>query len=279
MTDTTLRPFVKWLGGKRKLAPFITDKFRTYGRYYEPFAGGAAVFLNEMPERATISDVNEELILAYDLIRSGGDEYVAMKEKLVELASNHSEEYYYYVRSWDRDPEYVDREDWERVSRFFYLNKAGFNGVHRLNKAGYFNVPSGKKKPSEITFDTDNYDALHDYFSGNDILFACQGYEEIRPTFGDLVYLDPPYHKTFTHYHDGDFTPKHQEELYLRASWWVKNGVQVVLSNNHTDFIIDLWMSEDLFEPYDPVVGRSVGAGYQADKKAREILMVSNVVS
>ncbi len=48
-------------------------KHRTITRYVEPFIGGGAVFfyLNQrFPfEQCTIADVNEELILAYRVIR------------------------------------------------------------------------------------------------------------------------------------------------------------------------------------------------------------------
>ena len=37
---------------------------REFNRYYEPFVGGGALF-ELTPERATINDFNEDLILAY----------------------------------------------------------------------------------------------------------------------------------------------------------------------------------------------------------------------
>jgi DNA adenine methylase len=42
-----LRPFLKWVGGKRQLLPvlrrFYPDQF---GRYFEPFVGSGAVFFD-----------------------------------------------------------------------------------------------------------------------------------------------------------------------------------------------------------------------------------------
>lgn len=272
---TSLKPFVKWLGGKRKLAPFITDKFRDYNTYWEPFAGGGAVFLNERPKTAVISDVNKELILTYQVLQRGVDNLQPLFKVLEKMQQIHSEESYYTIRSWDRQDTYEFLSDEVKVARFLYLNRSGFNGVHRLNNSGHFNVPSGKRDKSSIVFDYENYTALHKYFSNSDITFECRGYGDSQVSPGDLVYLDPPYHKTYTRYHIGDFTEKDQEDLYVCASQWVTEGSQVVMSNNHTDLIIDLWLQDGLFEPYDPVSRRSVGYGYQADKTAREVLMVS----
>lgn len=42
-----VKPFVKWAGGKRQLMPQITKYMpKNFGRYYEPFVGGGAVFLS-----------------------------------------------------------------------------------------------------------------------------------------------------------------------------------------------------------------------------------------
>ncbi|MDZ7727541.1 MAG: DNA adenine methylase [Dehalococcoidia bacterium] len=44
-SGTPARPFVKWAGGKARLAPAIVERAPLeFGRYFEPFAGGAAVY-------------------------------------------------------------------------------------------------------------------------------------------------------------------------------------------------------------------------------------------
>lgn len=101
--STTLKPFTKWAGGKRQLLPEI---FRllpvTYNRYYEPFVGGGALFFALVPQKATINDLNADLICTYKKIRDDVD-------KLVELlkfhAQNNSKEYYLQLREVDRNGE------------------------------------------------------------------------------------------------------------------------------------------------------------------------------
>ncbi len=62
-------PFLKWPGGKRWAAPHIVEIIRKYltGTYYEPFLGGGAVFFHLRPERAVLSDINDDLINTYSV--------------------------------------------------------------------------------------------------------------------------------------------------------------------------------------------------------------------
>ena len=60
------RPFLKWAGGKGQLLEQLRPLLPThYRRYFEPFAGGAALFFSLRPPRALLADVNAELIDCY----------------------------------------------------------------------------------------------------------------------------------------------------------------------------------------------------------------------
>jgi hypothetical protein len=51
----TAKPFVKWAGGKMRLAPEIMKLIpKSYNRYVEPFVGGGAVFFELGPVGAPI---------------------------------------------------------------------------------------------------------------------------------------------------------------------------------------------------------------------------------
>src|SRR5438477_1268232 len=66
LRDSIAAPVVKWVGGKTKLLPELLARMpERFARYYEPFAGGAAVFFRIAPERAVLADSNPDLIGLY----------------------------------------------------------------------------------------------------------------------------------------------------------------------------------------------------------------------
>ena len=130
------RPFLKWAGGKRQLLSHllkeIPDDYKAR-RYIEPFLGGGALFFELNPNEAIISDLNEDLINCYKIVKA--QPYELMKS----LNSFHVDESFYYkVRDeW----EISSLNDVEKAARMIYLNKTCFNGLYRVNRRGDFNVP------------------------------------------------------------------------------------------------------------------------------------------
>ncbi len=72
------KPFVKWVGGKRRLIAqykeigvYPPKKFDPkINTYYEPFVGGGALFFDLLPKKAVLSDLNKELIITYKVIKN-----------------------------------------------------------------------------------------------------------------------------------------------------------------------------------------------------------------
>ena len=59
----TLKPIMKWAGGKAQMLKDIIPKIPEYkGKYIEPFFGGGALFFALRPDNAVIADSNPELI-------------------------------------------------------------------------------------------------------------------------------------------------------------------------------------------------------------------------
>ena len=135
-----VQPFLKWAGGKRQLLPtlrkYIPVHYRTY---HEPFLGAAAVLFEIQAQTARINDANVELINCYRVIKE-------QPEELIAHACSHpiNKEYFYSLRSKDRDPEFDELSSVERASRIIFLNKTCYNGLFRVNSRGQFNVPFGK---------------------------------------------------------------------------------------------------------------------------------------
>jgi len=59
-------PLLKWPGGKRSLLKHILPLLpENINQYYEPFAGGAALFFALQPKSAFLSDNNPDLTNCY----------------------------------------------------------------------------------------------------------------------------------------------------------------------------------------------------------------------
>ena len=242
-----LRPFVKWAGGKTQLLDRLHAYMpETYNNYFEPFIGGGSFFLNIAPKKATINDFNAELVCAYKCFQN--DElFESLKNELKKHEVNHSEEYYYQIRSMDKEEGFLTLPIYVRAARMIYLNKSCFNGLYRVNSKGFFNVPSGRKK-KVVTFDEENFDSLREYFRNNDITILNGDFEDAvkNAKAGDFVYFDPPYDvienkNSFTSYAKNDFGKDEQirlAKLYKKLS---DKGVMVMLSNHNTAFINELY--------------------------------------
>jgi DNA adenine methylase len=183
MTRQPLKPFLKWAGGKRWLfesRQFALPKFD--GRYIEPFLGGGAVFFENQPLNAVLSDANERLIELYVVIRDNLAEF----EELIKLhASAHSKQYYYELRSEELTT------PTSRAAQFFYLNRTCWNGLYRENLKGQFNVPIGTKQT--VIFETDDFPAWSKALRG-----TCLIHRDFESAIndakeGDFVFVDPPY--------------------------------------------------------------------------------------
>ena len=139
--------FVKWAGGKKQLIsqfkPLLPNKI---DRYFEPFVGGGAVAFYILkvfkPKEVLLSDINEELINIYKIIKNNVEELII---RLKEYKKNHGKEEYYKIRA--KNPKELSAV--ENAARSIYLNKTCFNGLYRVNSNGQFNVPIGSYKNPE----------------------------------------------------------------------------------------------------------------------------------
>jgi DNA adenine methylase len=237
-------PVVKWVGGKTKLLPEILTRAPSrFGRYYEPFAGGAALFFALAPERAVLGDANADLISMYRTLVERPEAVIGVLGRLEEM---HSEEHYYRTREEFNARTGLDPHD--RAAAFIYLNKTCFNGLWRVNRRGSMNSPLGRTasgKPPTIC-DADALRAAAGLLAGT-TLRSGDFRDTVRDAGrGDFVYLDPPYDPptptaSFTSYTAGAFGRDAQHELAETARGLVARGCHVLLSNSDTPFIRDLY--------------------------------------
>lgn len=263
-------PIVKWVGGKRQLMfELLKNMPENYNRYFEPFIGGGALFFELQPENAYISDMNEELINLYQVVRNNVDELVADLQK-----HDISKEYFMEIRNIDRTEEYENWSDIQKASRFIYLNRTCFNGMYRVNSKGEFNVPFGHYKNPRI-LDENNLINCSNLLQRTEIKHA--DFSEIlkKVKKGDFVYFDPPYvplseTSSFTSYTKDGFDMDMQFKLRDVCDELNSMGVKFLLSNSDTKLVNELYENYNIKKVF---ASRQINANADGRGKITEVLV------
>lgn len=181
----SVRPFLRWAGSKRKLVPELSSYWSgSYDRYLEPFMGSACLFFAVEPSRAVLSDINQDLVEAFEWVCDAPEE---VHQRLSQIPR--TEHRYYKVR--DKTPSLMKPVN--RAVRFIYLNRNCFNGLYRTNSDGEFNVPFSSSRVGD-------YPTMDEFIEAARVLEGAEiisgDFEEVlrkRVKNRDFVYLDPPY--------------------------------------------------------------------------------------
>lgn len=234
----TLKPILKWAGGKSQMLDFLLPKVPTrYEKYIEPFFGGGAFFFALQPEKAVISDSNPELINLYRQIA----DHV---EEVIELLSRYknTSKMFYEVRelNWEQ------LAPTEAAARTIYLNKTCFNGLYRVNKKGQFNVPFGKY-PNPKICDADGLRQVSRVLKkativNGDYFLVLEQYAQA----GDFIFLDPPYlpvseYSDFKRYTKEQFYEEDHVELAKMVDRLYEKGCYVILTNSNHPLVHELY--------------------------------------
>ena len=247
MRTNTTSSILKWAGGKRRIAHFLS-KFcpQVIDRYFEPFLGGGSLFLyltQTKPRfKAILSDSNSDLINVYKCVRDDVRNLIDILQIHQSNYYKEPEEYYYYIRDI-----YHSTNDLENAARLLFLNKTCYNGLHRVNKSGSFNVPHGTYT-NPIICNSKKLEAFSEILQRADAEIICEYYHNItlRCQHGDFVYLDPPYFplsKTcyFKDYTKDDFGCSQQIMLAKEFGRLSNIGCTVLLSNSNSTLITNLY--------------------------------------
>jgi DNA adenine methylase Dam len=247
------KPFIKWAGGKASLLPqldpLLPDEIS--GRYFEPFVGGGAMFYHVRQKwgqrRAFLNDWNRELITTYEAIK-----HPTLLEDCLNRLWRHAEQlelwgkgYYYAVRRMDTNGDLFAMSPDFIAARMIFLNKTGYNGLYRVNKKGYFNVPYGNR---QFRPDEDNLRLCHELLRHTVLTYGDFDSPLFSAQQGDFAYLDPPYSQPDT---DGftDYTAdgwNHRDDLRLKAACdrLTHRGANFLLSQPDTEY------TRTLYAPY-----------------------------
>lgn len=234
-----------------------------------------------------ISDINEELIDTYCIIRDD-------VEELIKFLSNYQEAYLpldieqrkeYYLKKRDRFNDLKINgnklTNIEKASLMIFLNKTCFNGLYRVNRKGLFNVPMGNYKNPCIC-DSDNLKNVSNKLQK--VKIVCGDYREAKNFIDEntFVYFDPPYRplndtSSFTAYTENLFNDESQIELAKFVSELDEKGAKIVVSNsdpkntNEDDDFFDEIYSNQIIKRVDAT--RMINSKVSARGKIKELLI------
>ena len=246
-----MKPVIKWVGGKtqllKELKEIIIPVLKEDSYYYEPFCGGAALALDLEHKNTILNDLNSELINMYKVIRDNSEELIT---ELKRFQNSHNAEFYYHIRNLDRTDALSKMSDVVKAARTIYLNKTCFNGLYRVNSKGQFNSPIGRTSSGK-TPDIVQVDLIREMSEFlKTVQFHNGDYKDCVATAknGDVVFFDPPYDQDesissegFVGYQKEGWTRKDLEELKQLCDELSIRGVKVVLTNNDTEFVHELF--------------------------------------
>jgi DNA adenine methylase len=252
--DVPVKPILKWAGGKRQLLPALRRFYPSeFSRYFEPFVGSGAVFLDLHNSgcldgrEARLSDVNADVIGCYCMVRDHAEDVIAALQALESGHRAGGRAHFYEVRDGRFNPQRrevqhaaspVDLYTPDLAAMLIYLNRTGYNGLFRVNSRGHFNVPVGRHGAVRIC-DADNLRRLSSALARPGVTLAVRLFEDAlaEAADGDFVYLDPPYAPIsdtsyFTSYTSARFGLEQQTLLQQMVIAMAGRGARVLLSNS-----------------------------------------------
>lgn len=277
--DQAVKPFLKWAGGKTQLLDAFERRFppeladHRLSNFVEPFIGGGAVFfaVNKKYEFETayICDNNEELVLAYRVVKTKVNALIdairVLEINFFEIPEEERPSLYYKIRErFNNDKDTIDFQNYhsswiQRTAALIFLNRTCFNGLFRVNSQGGFNVPFGSYKNPRI-LDERTLSEASGVLQNTEIFIGdfttCEKF--VNPD--TFVYLDPPYRplnrtSKFTGYSKSGFSDSDQVRLAEFFKAIDQRGAKVMLSN-----------SDPKNEDPDDLFFDTLYSGYQIDR-------------
>jgi len=291
----SLKPFVKWAGGKTQILTSIRTKYpveNVVTKYAEPFVGGGAVLFDILNRYnftdIYISDINRELIHTYvsirDHINELVDELSRLENQYLPMSEETRKTMYYTKRERFNSLKLSNAMNTELAALFIFLNRTCFNGLYRVNTKGEFNVPQGSYKKPRIC-DEDNLRTISSALQR--VIIICGDYKLSRQFIDSntFAYFDPPYRPlsttaNFTAYTQGDFRDEQQVELAKFIDEMSAQGAWIVASNSdpmntdESDDFFDILYAKHVITRIDAT--RTINSVASKRGCVRELLIVNN---
>lgn len=315
---SNVQPIIKWAGGKRKLAPLISNIVKedlpNCDTYIEPFFGGGAVYFdlynNQLFKNAYVNDIVPQLVSFYKTIaqiNNVKEIHTHISDQLNQFNALDSKEdrqdFYYDVRNnfnylWVNEDagapavsELNSEDSIQSAILLYVLNRTCFNGLFRVNKKGGFNVPLGSYKTIAIP----SLDEIENYSRAlNNTEILLGDYEklidesiEIENSF---TYLDPPYvenSKTsnFTSYSKDSFKDSEDvdaEHIRLSENFdkLIESKSKAILSNHNNSKAMEIFVEGKSGKfVYEIDITKTIGRVKGSKNTSSELLISSFEIS
>ena len=315
---SNVQPIIKWAGGKRKLAPLISNIVKedlpNCDTYIEPFFGGGAVYFdlynNQLFKNAYVNDIVPQLVSFYKTIaqiNNVKEIHTHISDQLNQFNALDSKEdrqdFYYDVRNnfnylWVNEDagapavsELNSEDSIQSAILLYVLNRTCFNGLFRVNKKGGFNVPLGSYKTIAIP----SLDEIENYSRAlNNTEIFLGDYEklidksiEIENSF---TYLDPPYvenSKTsnFTSYSKDSFKDSEDvdaEHIRLSENFdkLIESKSKAILSNHNNSKAMEIFVEGKSGKfVYEIDITKTIGRVKGSKNTSSELLISSFEIS
>lgn len=243
------KPFIKWVGGKSQIIDQLDAQlpvdFEDWENitYIEPFVGGGAMLfymLQRYPniKHAVINDINSDLVTCYKTVRDNPKRLITSLrdiENAYRAFKTDEEKRGFFMAVRERyNKKKLDTI--ENTTLFFFLNRTCFNGLYRVNKKGFFNVPFGKYAnpticdPETIINDSEMLQKVEILTGDFENTFAYAN-------GNTLFYFDPPYRplsdtSSFNDYTKESFNDDEQIRLKHFCDRINEAGFAFMLSNS-----------------------------------------------
>ena len=165
-------------------------------------------------------------------------------EALIESISRkvNSEEYF----EKERVAIYLDKI--ERAAQFYYLNRTCFNGIYRVNQAGKFNVPYGRRSNLQVV-DRNKLAELNKKLQFTTITSSDFQIDLNEVDKNSFFFLDPPYspmvrENYFLMYNDKMFRWEDQIRLKNFCEELKERDIPFVITNLYNNDVMKLFKDD-----------------------------------
>jgi DNA adenine methylase len=263
------KPFLRWAGGKKWFVKQLNANLlpTRFNNYHEPFLGGGSMFFNiKCSNLSFLSDSNAELVNAYCSVRDNVEGVIGELKKM----SNTKEEYYAI-----RSKKYSNET--KRAAQFIFLNKTSFNGIYRVNRDGFYNVPYGYRLNTDYV-EEDNLRRVKLKLTNS--IISCLDFEEALRNVkrNDFIFIDPPYtvaHEKngFIEYNQKIFTLDDQYRLANVLRRLNKIGAYYLVTNAYHVKIKEVYAGTGTFQCFER---NSLIGGKNAKREAIKEYVIKN---